>query len=112
MAKITWLGEPDGPGVTVWNGVEFPAGVPVETSNPYFARKAAGNPFFLVEPDDPPSADGEKLAAVHRGRGSWSIMRGAAEVQSGMTKADAEVFNALTDDEKEAFVGGGSAGPA
>lgn len=101
MPKVTWLGEPDGPPSTTWSGVEFPVGVPVETDSAYFLRKAAGNPFFRVESDD---AGGGSLIAVHRGRGSWSIMRGKIEVQDGLTKADAEAFNAMADDEKEAFV--------
>lgn len=72
MAKVTWLGEDalhvvkddkgnvvddrPGPSFTVWNGVKFPKGVPVDVVNPVAVAKAKGNPFFKVEglPGRPP----------------------------------------------------------
>lgn len=47
-----------------------------------------------------------ELVAVHRGRGSYSIMRGAEELADGLTKADADQFNALSAADKAAFVAG------
>jgi len=45
------------------------------------------------------------LEAKHRGRGSYSITDAAGvEVVEGLTKEDAEVFNAMTDDAKAEFV--------
>lgn len=44
------------------------------------------------------------LEAKHRGRGSYSVMDGDDEVMEGLTKADADAFNALSDDDKEAYV--------
>lgn len=44
------------------------------------------------------------LEAKHRGRGSYSVMDGDVEVMEGLAKADADAFNALSDDDKEAYV--------
>lgn len=44
------------------------------------------------------------LKAVHRGGGSWSVMRGEVEVKQSMTKEDAEAFNSLSDEDKEKYV--------
>lgn len=44
------------------------------------------------------------LLAVHRGRGSFSIMDGDTEVLEGLTKADADAFSALSDEDKAKFV--------
>ncbi|RAI34535.1 hypothetical protein [Rhodoplanes serenus] len=49
-------------------------------------------------------ADQPELHAVHRGRGSYSIMRGTEELVDGLTKADADQFNALPAEDKAAFV--------
>ncbi len=56
MARITWLGDAE----CIWNDVTFPAGVPVETDDPYMIGKARNSPFFKVEMDvsffdDPPA---------------------------------------------------------
>ena len=45
MPKITWLGDEP----CLWNEVTFPAGVPVETDDPYMIGKARHNPFFRLE---------------------------------------------------------------
>ena len=47
-----------------------------------------------------------ELKAIHRGRGSFSIMRGDKEVKDGLSKADADAFNAMSDEDKAAFVAG------
>lgn len=62
--NITWLGEDHlhfevdnegnkkdgfGPSATIWNGVTFPKGQPVEVTNPRMIEKAKGNQFFEVE---------------------------------------------------------------
>lgn len=44
------------------------------------------------------------LEAKHRGGGSYSIMRGDEEVVEKLSKADAEAFNAMSDDDKAAYV--------
>lgn len=54
---------------------------------------------------DKPDGDSD-LRAVHRGRGVFAVMRGDKdeELLGGLTKADAEAFNALDADDKLAYV--------
>ena len=59
---------------------------------------------ILPEPEKKPNSEPEDLQAIHRGRGSYSIMRGDTEVLDGLTKADAEAFNTLSAEDKAAFV--------
>jgi hypothetical protein len=49
MARITWLGDAE----CIWNDVTFPAGVPMEITDPYMIGKARTNPFFRLEEDAP-----------------------------------------------------------
>jgi hypothetical protein len=42
--------------------------------------------------------------AVHRGRGSWSVMVNGVETIERLTKADAAMFNAASPAEQAAFV--------
>lgn len=44
------------------------------------------------------------LSAVHRGRGSYAVMQGDQVAVDGLSKEDAEAFNALPAEEKAAFV--------
>lgn len=97
------------PPETVQFGYRFGAS-PVEVSGPAHLAKFAGHPFFEVvseapasDPTPPPPAR-RILEAKHRGRGSYSVMDGDVEVMEGLTKADADAFNALSDDDKEAYV--------
>ena len=57
-----------------------------------------------TNPDLQGALDPNKLEARHRGRGSWSIMRGDEELKEGLSKDDAEAFNALSDEEKAEYV--------
>lgn len=54
---------------------------------------------------DKPDGDSD-LRAVHRGRGAYAIMRGDKdeEVLGGLTKEDAEAFNALSAEDKASYV--------
>jgi hypothetical protein len=131
MARVLYRPDPehDCPPETVQYGYAFGAS-PVEVSDEKHLRKFAGNRFFEVlgeaeseplpvdpapapDPDTPPeepSADpgvrlvARTLKAVHRGRGSFSVMDGDVEVKEGLDKAQAAAFNALSAEDKEAFV--------
>lgn len=46
----------------------------------------------------------DDLKAVHRGGGSYAILRGEEEVAKGLTKADADAFNDLSAADKTAYV--------
>lgn len=60
-----------------------------------------------VTPGQADAPDGDSgLRAVHRGRGVYAVMQGDKdeEVLGGLTKADAEQFNALDAEQKAEFV--------
>lgn len=46
----------------------------------------------------------EGLIAKHRGAGRYSVMDGDTEVMGGLSKDDAEAFNALSAEDKAAYV--------
>lgn len=62
-------------------------------------RPLAPEPPEPAEPAEPP-----ELVARHRGAGSWSVMQGAAEIVEGLTRAEAESFNAGDAAARAAFV--------
>lgn len=43
-----------------------------------------------------------ELIAKHRGGGSWSVLRGEEELLEGLKKPEAEAFNALSVEDREA----------
>lgn len=51
---------------------------------------------FLAEPVE--------RKAVHRGRGSYSIMSNGEEIVEGLKRAEADVFNAASPAEQQAFI--------
>jgi|GEM_PF-3593406 len=58
-----------------------------------------------TEEGQKPAKDGDtSLKAVHSGGGSYAVKRGDEVVLKGMTKADAEAFNAMSDEDREALV--------
>lgn len=48
--------------------------------------------------------DAPTVEAKHRGGGSYSIMQGDTELVEKLTKEDAEAFNAMSDEDKAAYV--------
>jgi hypothetical protein len=67
--------------------------------------RLASNPTFEFEDgedDGKPGAEGPQ--AVSRGFGRYSIMDGDTEVQKGLDKLGAAAFNALSVEERVAFV--------
>lgn len=52
-----------------------------------------------------PAPETPALEAKHRGKGSYSVLDASgAEVMEGLSKEDAEAFNAMTADEKAEYV--------
>lgn len=67
--------------------------------------KATGWFDFEGEPKREPVIEpGDALEAKHVGGGVWYVMKGDERVSDGMKKDDAEAFNALSDEDKAAFV--------
>lgn len=51
-----------------------------------------------------PKVDETALKAEHHGGGKFNITKGETVLASGLSKADADAFNALSDDEKAEYV--------
>lgn len=75
-------------------------------------ERAKTRRFLTIVDDDPvitpvaPSAldEGKSLVARHKGAGKYSIWSGEDEISSGLTKGDAEAFNAMSDEDKAEYV--------
>ena len=53
MTLVKWLGGDGEPDTTVWNGVTFKRGVPVQVADAWMVEKARGNRFFeVIEGED------------------------------------------------------------
>lgn len=106
MALVTYnpIEGADAPSTTSQYGYAFTAGEPVEVENEKHLAKLSGNPFFTVGEAD--SAPEIGLRAVHNGGGRFIIVRGDKDqkVKDGLTKADASAFNALSEEDREAYV--------
>lgn len=75
----------------------------------WIVEVAEAAPKPAPEPDAEPApvAPAEPLVAVHKGGGKWVIKRGTVTVSDkGMTKDEAQAFNALSDADKQAFIEG------
>lgn len=98
MTKVTYL-----EGRTSQYGYEFTAGEATEVTDEKHLAKFRGNAFFAV--DDAPTAPAETgLKAEHHGGGKFNITNGETVLAKGLSKADADAFNALSDDEKAEYV--------
>lgn len=108
MAKVIYRPDPEQgcPDATSQFGYDFVAGKPTEVDGGIALAKFAGHPFFSVEGDEKQS-DPDELKAVHNGGGRYIITRGGDKsnpVKDGLDKADAAAFNALSDEDKAAYV--------
>lgn len=91
-------------GATRAFGASFEEGKPAEVDIRYL-EKVQGNRFFEVV-GEPEQVDPDKgLHAVHKGRGVYAIMRDGTEVETGLSKKDADAFNALSEDEQRELLG-------
>lgn len=57
-----------------------------------------------VQGYEAPKAAAGEYRAVHRGRGSYSVMRGEDEVVEGLTRLEYQMFNTYSPAEQAAFV--------
>lgn len=124
MAKVTYHAPEGDEAVVTIGGLRFFDGQGQEVDPGQHASllgKLSNNPHFdvLWAPSEPPGAvdvvdfdpnDAPPpvigLRAVHNGGGRFIIVRGDKDqkVKEGLNKADAEAFNALSDEDKEAYV--------
>lgn len=104
MAKVTYLGEPGGSKETTQYGYDFADGKPVSVDNAAHLLKFGGNPYFKVDGGEAKPKDEDGLKAVHNGGGRFVIKRDGEIIKEGLNKADADAFNALSDEDKAAYV--------
>lgn len=102
--KASYVGEAEGD-VEVF-GVTFPEGKSADVPERY-REKIEGNPFFKVgaaksEKKDEKTDTG--LKAEHHGGGKFNITKGEEVLAEGLSKADADAFNALSDEDKAEYV--------
>lgn len=101
MAQFTFTGDPRAPGTDPatceMGGLVFPLGIPV-TVDEALAKRLQSHTHFTAGTAD------VSLKAEHKGGGRFQITQGEAVLQSGLNKADADAFNAMTPDEKAAYV--------
>lgn len=105
MANVKYLG-----GDTSQFGYDFADGKAVNVTDEKHLAKFKGNPHFDVAGDksetETPVTATDGLKAEHHGGGKFNITNGETVVAKGLTKADADAFNALSAEEKLAYVSG------
>lgn len=107
MTKVKYLGEGD----TRQFGYDFAGGKSVDVKDdPVALAKFKGNRFFEVSGDksetETPVTATSGLKAEHHGGGKFNITNGETVVIKGLSKADADVFNAMSEEDKAAYVAG------
>ncbi|MGX5827372.1 hypothetical protein [Mesorhizobium sp. 43Arga] len=50
------------------------------------------------------AAEDDTAKAVHHGGGKFNVVRGDKTLLSGLNKADADAFNAMSDEDKAAYI--------
>lgn len=120
--KVSYHPEPGTSDETTQFGYDFAGGRPTEVTDEKALAKFRGNPFFKVAKakEDETSQRRSKgvellnqreakpaetgLKAVHNGGGRFVIKDGDTIVKDGLTKADADAFNALSAEDKAEYV--------
>jgi len=105
MPEVRYLGEPDGTRDTTQYGYVFEDGKPVDVTDAQHLAKFRGNRFFEVNEKAPQEGVGSSgLKAIHIAGGRFVIKRGDDVIKQGLNKADADAFNALSDEDKVEYV--------
>jgi len=123
MAKVTYKPADGESKDTTQFGYDFKGGKAVEVTDAAHLRKFRGNRFFEVsetkaeakkaeeqapapasDPTTPQPNTTSELQAVHRGRGTFSIMQGADEIREGLSKEEADKFNKLSPEDRAKFI--------
>ncbi len=111
MAKVKYVPIGDMPITTTNLGYEFDARKATEVDDDEKLAVFKGHPHFEVEgkkkekPADPETDTGiPTLHAKETARGKFSIFHGDDEIKSGLSKYDADEFNAMTAEDKAEYV--------
>lgn len=102
--KVSYHPEPGVSDETTQFGYDFEGGSATEVTDEKALAKFRGNPFFKVAKAKEEKKPEDGLKAVHNGGGRFVIKNGAETVKEGLTKEDAAVFNALSDEDKAEYV--------
>lgn len=107
MVNVIYVPESGTPEETTQFGYDFRGGKPTEVTDAKALAKFRGNRFFTVsEPkaEKAPSAVEYGLKGVHHGGGRFVIKNNGEIIKDGLNKADADAFNALSDEDKAEYV--------
>ena len=106
MPRFTFTGDPRAPATDPLTceirGTVFTFLVSKEVSDADLSEKLRRHSHFTETTGEPVIG----YRAVHKGRGKFAIVRGDDVVQTDLTKADADTFNAMTEADKASFVEG------
>ncbi len=116
--KFSYHPEPGVSDETEQFGVQFADKKPSEVTDEKAIEILRGNRFFkahdaekkpaAAKPEAPKPAKAEvdpnALKAVHIAGGRFVIKKGEEVLKEGLNKADADAFNAMTDEEKAEYV--------
>lgn len=102
--KVSYHPEPGTSDETTQFGYDFEGGNATEVTDEKALAKFRGNPFFNVSKAKEEKPVEEGLKASHNGGGRYVIKRDGEVVKDGLTKEDAAVFNALSDEDKAEYV--------
>jgi hypothetical protein len=112
MVMVKYLPEPGTPDKTETLHHTFSKRTPTEVTDPVVIAVLRGSPFFDVLDDDkgskvaaPGISNGvSPFVASEQSDGGFAIMSGPEVVKDGLTKEDADAFNALSDEDKAEYV--------
>lgn len=111
MTKVTYkMPSEDDSAVVTMGGIRFFDGQATEVEEGALLDKLRGNHHFTVSESkpkvekEPKPVDQNALKAVHIAGGRFVIRKGTETIKEGLNKADADVFNALNDGDKLAYI--------
>ncbi len=112
MTKVKYIPTDDMPLTTTNLGYDFDARKATVVEDEDVLKVLKGHPHFEVsgEKEEKPKADKPKatgvptLHAAETAKGKWGILHGDDEIKSGLTKDDADTFNAMSAEEKAEYI--------
>ena len=84
-------------------GTTFEKGQAAEVEDKY-RGKVAGNRFFEIAKAGQAKGDETGLKAEHHGGGRFNVTHGEEVLLKGLSKADADAFNAMSAEDKAEYV--------
>lgn len=106
MAKVTYAPAQGEPEETTQFGYHFAKGKSVDVTDEKHLAKFRGNPYFAVA-EKKGNDKKEELKAEHHGGGRFRITHGEEVLSAGLSKAEADAFNAMSDEDKQAYIEAG-----